>query len=117
MRFVSLTTFRKTGKEIRTPVWIAEANGKLYIYSEGRAGKVKRTRANGKARLAECDMRGNLLGDFVEAKGRVVTDPEEHALGLRVLKEKYGWQMGIANFVSRLFGKYSKRAVLAFELI
>ena len=117
MRFVSLATFRKTGAEVRTPVWIAEANEKLYVYSEGHAGKVKRIRANGKARLAQCDMRGKLLGDFVDAMGRVVTDEAERETAFAALKAKYGWQMRIANVLSRLSGKYSKRAVLAFELI
>ena len=116
MRFVSLATFRKSGAEVRTPVWIADANGKLYAYSEGHAGKVKRTRANGKARLAECDMRGKLLGEFVDARGRVVSDAAERDSAFRALKTKYGWQMSIANILSRLSGKYSKRAVLAFEL-
>ncbi|MGR8949558.1 MAG: PPOX class F420-dependent oxidoreductase [Gammaproteobacteria bacterium] len=116
MRFVSLATFRKSGAEVRTPVWIAAAGGTLYVYSEGQAGKVKRIRANGKARLAHCDMRGKLLGDFIEARGRVVDDAAERTRAFGALKAKYGWQMTIANVLSRVSGKFSKRAVLAFDL-
>ena len=116
MRYVSLATFRKSGAAVRTPVWIAAANNKLYVYSEGDAGKVKRIRANGKAQLAACDMRGKLLGDFVDASGRIVNDEPERAQAFAALKAKYGWQMGIANALSRLSGKYAKRTVLAFEL-
>ena len=116
MRYVSLATFRKSGAAVRTPVWIAAANNKLYVYSEGDAGKVKRIRANGKAQLAACDMRGKLLGDFVDASGRIVNDETERAQAFAALKAKYGWQMGIANALSRLSGKYAKRTVLAFEL-
>ena len=117
MRYVSLTTFRKSGAAVRTPVWIAAANNKLYVYSEGDAGKVKRIRANGKAQLAACDMRGKLLGDFVDASGWIVDDETERTQAFTALKAKYGWQMGIANVLSRLSGKYAKRTVLAFELL
>ena len=117
MRYVSLATFRKSGAAVRTPVWIAAASNKLYVYSEGDAGKVKRIRANGKAQIAACDMRGKLLGDFVDASGRVVNDETERAQAFAALRAKYGWQMGIANLLSRLSGKYAKRTVLAFELL
>ena len=116
MRYVSLATFRKSGLAVKTPVWLAVTNGKLYVYSEGDAGKVKRIRANGRAQFAECDMRGNLLGDFVDATGKIVTDETERQQAFAALKAKYGWQMGIANILSRLSGKYAKRTVLGFEL-
>lgn len=117
MRYVSLATFRKSGAAVRTPVWIAAANKKLYVYSEGDAGKVKRIRANAKAQLAACDMRGKLLGDFVDASGRIVNDDTERKQAFAALQAKYGWQMRIANVLSRLSGKYAKRTVLAFELV
>ena len=117
MRYVCLATYRKSGVEVRTPVWIAATDGKLYVYSEGDAGKVKRVRANGKARLAECSMRGKILGDFVEVNGRIVSAQEERERAFSALKAKYGWQMGIANLASRLSGKHSKRTVLGFDLV
>ena len=117
MRYVSLVTFRKSGAAVRTPVWIAAANNKLYVYSEGDAGKVKRIRANAKAQLAACDMRGKLLGDFVDASGRIVKDHTERDQAFAALQAKYGWQMRVANVLSRLSGKYAKRTVLAFELV
>jgi uncharacterized protein len=116
MKYVSLATFRKSGVAVETAVWIAEHNGTLYLYSEGHVGKVKRIRANGKARLAECDLRGKVLGEFVEASGRLVEDETEREHAFAALKAKYGWQMGLANMLSRIFGKYSKRVVIAIEL-
>ena len=50
-RFVSLTTFRKTGVEVATPVWAAFENDRFYVFSAGEAGKVKRLRRSGDARL------------------------------------------------------------------
>jgi PPOX class probable F420-dependent enzyme len=43
---VCLTTFRKNGEAVPTPVWFAESDGKLYIYTANSSGKVKRIRNN-----------------------------------------------------------------------
>ena len=62
-------------------------------------------------------MRGKLLGDFVDASGRIVKDDTERDQAFAALQAKYGWQMRVANVLSRLSGKYAKRTVLAFELV
>ncbi len=33
--YMSLATYRRDGREVRTPVWFAEGEGKLYVFSEG----------------------------------------------------------------------------------
>ncbi|MDZ7826283.1 MAG: hypothetical protein U5R48_10030 [Gammaproteobacteria bacterium] len=43
-RYISLETFRRDGRGVATPVWCAEADGILYLFSAGDAGKVKRIR-------------------------------------------------------------------------
>lgn len=58
--YVSLATFRRNGKEVRTPVWIAGSGGRYYGFSAGNAGKVKRIRANPRIRLAACDAAGRV---------------------------------------------------------
>ena len=68
-RYVSLATFRKSGAKVATPVWAAPAGDWLYIFSAGNAGKVKRLRNSDQAELAECDMRGKLLGSWFAAPG------------------------------------------------
>ena len=49
-RYVSLATFRTTGAEVRTPVWFAAVGGKLYVFTAGESGKVKRLRRSSRAR-------------------------------------------------------------------
>ena len=39
--YVNLATYRKDGREVRTPVWLAGDNGEYYVFSESKAGKVK----------------------------------------------------------------------------
>jgi PPOX class probable F420-dependent enzyme len=115
-RYVSLATFRRDGREVRTPVWVASDGGRLYVFSEGDAGKVKRIRATRRVAVAPCDARGRLKGDFTGGSGRIVREPDVTARGYAALRRKYGWQMAAANFLSTLTGRIGKRALLELEL-
>lgn len=111
-RYVSLATYRRDGREVCTPVWLAEADGSYYLFSEGRAGKVKRIRADGRVRLAACDYRGVVKSEWLDARGRIVNEPEVIARAYASLRKKYGWQMGIGDFFSKLSGRYAKRVII-----
>ena len=115
-QYVSLATFRRDGRQVRTPVWVAPYEGRLYVFSERDAGKVKRIRATGRVEVAPCDVRGGLKGDFHAGVGRVVSDSAQIAQGYAALRGKYGWQMRIVDFFSRLAGKIENRALLELEL-
>lgn len=114
--YVNLATYRKTGAEVRTPVWIAENDGTFYVFSESKAGKVKRIRANGRARIAACDVRGKLKSDWIDASARIVTNPGEIEGMYAAFARKYGWQMRILNLLARLSGRYNRRAIIAISL-
>ncbi len=114
-RYVSLATFRRSGREVRTPVWIAGDGKRLYVYTNGKSGKVKRLRANPRVRLAPCDMRGRVHGPWIEASARVVEDPRAMDPGLALLERKYGWQMRLARTAARMSGRWADRVVLEIE--
>jgi PPOX class probable F420-dependent enzyme len=116
-RYVSLATYRRDGREIRTPVWIAEVDANFYVFSEGSAGKVKRIRANGRARLAACDMRGRIGSTWLETRGRVVSEADLIERVYMALRRKYGWQMAVGNLVSKLTGRYAKRAIIELQVV
>ena len=111
-RYLNLATFRQNGDAVNTPVWFAERNGAYYVFSAGEAGKVKRLRNSSRARIAPCDMRGKLLGEWAEAHAVVVKDAAEADAAYRALRDKYGWQMHLLDFFSRLGGKIGQRAVI-----
>jgi PPOX class probable F420-dependent enzyme len=115
-RYVNLATFRKSGREVRTPVWIASDGGRLYVYTNVTSGKVKRIRNDGRVRLAPCGARGGLRGDWVEGQARMLDDPEAVDRGLAAIQRKYGWQMRLALFASRLSGRYAQRGVIEISL-
>jgi uncharacterized protein len=116
-RYLSLATFRKNGNAVATPVWFAADGGKLYAFTAGDSGKVKRLRNGSRARVAPCTVRGKLLGDWQDARARIVADAATVARAYRALRDKYGLQMWLTDLSSRLTGRYSRRAVLEIELL
>ena len=115
-RYLSLATFRRNGRAIETPVWFALREGRLYVFTDGTSGKVKRLRANPRIRIAPCDVRGKLKGDWGEGKGRIVDEPAAVEAAYAVLRRKYGLQMRVIDFFSGLAGRISRRAILELEL-
>ena len=115
-RYLSLATFRRNGRAVETPIWFAESGGRLYAFTEGSAGKVKRLRNSARSRVAACDVRGRLRGEWRDAETRIVLDPATIARAYAALRAKYGWQIRVADALSRLSGRYSRRAVLEIQL-
>ena len=111
-RYVSLASFRRSGAEVRTPVWIAADAGRLLVFTNGTSGKVKRIRNDGRVRLAPCDVRGTLRGDFVPGRARLLDDPAERERALALLRAKYGWQMRLVQLGARIGGRHAQRAAI-----
>lgn len=114
-RYMSLATFRKSGAEVKTPVWFAAADGKLYCFSAANAGKLKRLRNSPKARIAPCDVRGNVLGPFQDTQARIVHDPALIERVYRAFGAKYGWQIAVFNIGARLVGRFRKRIFMEVD--
>ena len=114
-RYVSLATFRRDGTEVRTPVWIASSDGAPLVYTNRDSWKVKRIRNNPKVRLAACSMRGDVHGPWMDATARIVEDEAGRDRGIGAFLKKYGWQMRLALFLSRLSGRYDDRTIIELQ--
>lgn len=112
-KYISLETFRRDGTGVRTPVWFVEMDGKLFFYTLADSGKVKRIRRNPRVRVAPCDMRGKVHGDWAEGRARFASE-EESACAHSLLDRKYGLQKRLLNFMSRLRPK--PRTVIAIQI-
>ena len=114
-KYLSLETFRKNGEGVRTPVWFAAEKDDaavLFIYTIGETGKVKRIRNNPRVRIAPCDMRGNVTGEFVEARAEILSG-DAAAHGVRLLNRKYfPWKQLLAFFA--MFSR-RERVVMALR--
>ncbi len=87
-KYISLTTFRKTGVGVATPVWFGEEDGKLYVMTRSDMGKTKRIRNNPQVRMAPCTMRGTVTGAEIAATARILP-PEEHERARQAINRKY----------------------------
>ena len=113
-RYLNLETYRKTGNPVTTPMWFAEYNGALYIYSLANAGKVKRIRNNANVRVVPSDMRGKPKGEWLEAKARIL-DERGAELGHKLLNEKYRWMKRMGDIFSKL--RKRDKVVIAIEVV
>jgi len=115
-RYLTLATFRRNGAEVRTPVWFAAVEGKLYVFSAGDSGKIKRLRRSARVRVAPSDARGGIRGEWREATGGLVTDRALIERARASMRAKYGWQLRLLDAVSRLTGRVGRRAWIEIDL-
>ncbi|MEU0405172.1 PPOX class F420-dependent oxidoreductase [Streptomyces sp. NPDC006197] len=97
-RYVSLTTFRKNGTGVATPVWYVTEGSELYVWTCSDSWKVKRLRNDSRVEVAVCDLRGN-IADGTErfaGKGRLVEGEELRRIR-RLLSRKYTWQYWLTD--------------------
>lgn len=100
-KYLNLATYRKNGTAVHTPLWFAEEGGQLYVYSLANAGKVKRIRNNSRVKIAPCDVRGKVKGEWVEAEARIL-DQAAAGHGHKLLTRKYGLLKRVGDFFSKL---------------
>lgn len=88
-QYVALTTYRLDGRAVVTPVWAAARDGRLLIFSNPSAGKMKRLRNSSRASVAPCTWNGTLTGVQLPATARILA-PEELGEMWSALVKKYG---------------------------
>jgi hypothetical protein len=115
-RYMCLATIRLNGAEVATPVWFAAADCRLYVFTAGQSGKVKRLRHSQRARVAPSDARGRVRGEWREGTARILTEPRTIERARAALQAKYGWQMRLTNLLSRITGRINHRAWLEIQL-
>jgi hypothetical protein len=118
-KYLSLESFKKNGQGVKTPVWFAaepatsldSSEAKLYVYTIGLSGKVKRIRNNPQVRIAPCDMGGKLKGEWVAARAEILRDAEAQH-GMQLLNKKYVPWKQLLDF----FAAFRRRERIVFVL-
>lgn len=89
--YVLLTTFRKNGIGVPTPVWIGRDGDALVVTTDGNSGKAKRIRATRRVQLVACGRTGDVAegATVVEATAEVLTDDASRASLNAVFEQKY----------------------------
>ncbi len=100
-KYVLLTTFRRDGRAVPTPLWVVPDGPGLGFWTPAGTGKLKRIRNDGRVTVQPCDVRGNPSGEPVEAHARI-GDAADKARVTEGLKRKYGLVGRLSLLGSRL---------------
>ena len=114
--YVSLTTFRRTGAAVATPVWAAPDGDALVVWTRADSGKVKRLRHTTRVTVAPCDLRGRVEGPEVEGVADVVPH-EAWPQALAALRRTYGLRFSLGHSTSQLWHRLLRRPGRRHELL
>lgn len=97
-RYVSLTTYRKNGTGVATPVWAAVEDGELLVWTREDSWKVRRLRSDPRVLVAPCEVRGQVAEDAPRATGtaRLLTG-DGLTRARKALARKYTWQFWLLD--------------------
>ncbi|MCX4468993.1 hypothetical protein C5N14_10700 [Micromonospora sp. MW-13] len=87
-KYVLLTTFRRDGRAVPTPVWAVRDGDALAAWTVTDSGKVKRIRRSGEVTVAPCDLRGRPHGEAVSGHA-TICGPADTRRIRELLKQKY----------------------------
>ncbi|MDF6017888.1 PPOX class F420-dependent oxidoreductase [Streptomyces sp. JH34] len=101
--YVSLTTYRKDGTPVATPVWAAADGDVLYVWTRSDSWKVKRLRNDSRVRVTVCDARGRIAEGAPSAEGTARLLHGDAMAGVRkVLTRKYSWKFWLVDVPATL---------------
>jgi PPOX class probable F420-dependent enzyme len=104
-KYLSLTSYKRDGTAVATPVWFVEEGGKLLVQTDLRSGKVKRIRANPEVSVALCNGMGHVRGEQTKGRAEILEAGEASRIeGL--VRRKYHWDMliiGPVRWAQRTF--------------
>ncbi|RZU31252.1 PPOX class F420-dependent oxidoreductase [Blastococcus saxobsidens] len=114
--YVSLTTFRRTGVPVATPVWAAADGDTLVVWTRADSGKVKRLRHTTRVTVAPCDVRGRVQGPAVDGEAEFVA-PADRPRALAALRRDYGLTFRLGYVTSRLWHRLGRSGEERHEII
>ncbi len=104
-RYVSLTTFRKSGEPVSTPMWVgADTDGTLIISTHADSWKVKRLMNDPRVELRPSTVGGVVRPDAVVVTGtaELIFDDEQREHFAAIIRRKYGVQQRLLGWVESL---------------
>jgi uncharacterized protein len=118
-RFVSLTTFKRSGEGVASPMWIGRDGADLFAWTPADSYKVKRIRNDPRVLLAPSSRFGKVRDDVspVEGTAQVVSDPATVERLERELRRKYGLGYYLVTLIETIAARGRKpRAILRIAL-
>jgi uncharacterized protein len=113
-KYVLLTTFRRDGRAVPTPLWVLPDGEGLAFWTVRDSGKVKRIRNSGRVTVTACDLRGNPRGETYAGQARIGDATDRTHFG-KVLAGKYGLMGRLTLLGSRLRRRAEGTVIIRVE--
>jgi hypothetical protein len=105
-KYILLTTFRRDGTPVATPVWVVKLDDqRLGFWTSSQSGKAKRLAHTSRVTVTPCDGRGRVKAgaEVVDAQARLVTGSEFEEIRTRIVA-KYGVMTKFTKLLGTLVG-------------
>ena len=107
-KYLSLTSFRRGGSGVATPMWFVRENGHLLVETDADSYKARRIRRNPVVTIADCTASGKVVGAAVPAHARFLPETErarvEHLIASKYRMDRV-FVLPVYRAVQRLRGK------------
>ena len=112
-KYISLETFKTNGQGVKSPVWVVEDGGVVYVRTDPASWKAKRS---GRIRTSASPRptRGEVTGQWVDGKARFI-EGQEAERKIELFKKKYGSGLRFTDFFNGMRGRHAT-AILSIEL-
>ena len=118
-KHVSLTTFKRDGTPVSTPVWVVSDDGRrLLVWSAADTWKVKRIGRDPHVRVAGCDFHGTVHTEVLEGTARLLPSSDGPLVD-RLLRRKYPTKrpLDALNTMLRVIRRRPKGASAYIEVV
>jgi PPOX class probable F420-dependent enzyme len=88
-RYLSVTSFKRDGTGVATPVWFVFDGRRLFALTDLHSAKVRRIRHNPRVLVAPCGPSGKLRGEPVPARATVLTATADLERVQKLLMARY----------------------------
>lgn len=105
-KYLSLTTFRRDGTAVATPVWAVKLDDeRIGFWTSSGSGKAKRLAHTARVTVSPCDARGRVRAgaEAVDATARLVTGAELEEIRKQIIA-KYGLMTKFTKFLATAAG-------------
>src|SRR5262245_32945302 len=109
---VRLTTYKRDGTPVSTPVNVAVSGDRAYFRTYGETWKFKRLSRNQDVEVAPSTLRGDPTGEATHARARLLTGTEDDRAGHLIDAKHRLFQGVFVRLVHRAFGYHTRH----FEL-
>ena len=104
-KYISSTTYRKSGAAVSTPTWIVPLDGgRVGFWTSSRSGKYKRLRNNPSITIQPSDSRGRVKDGTgpVDGSVQLITSGADFDAIQNKVKAKYGFMVQMAKIFNTL---------------